>query len=59
MTKILLLFKIWKEKRKRLKDWKNEKRIKWLAEGVSPGEIEQRLKVHKILLWQLIKKVFN
>lgn len=59
MTKILLFFRIWKEKRKRLNDWKAEKRIKWLAEGKNPKDIEKELKLHKMKVWKLVKDIIK
>ncbi len=37
------------EKEKRLKEWKEMKREKWLEEGISEEEVERRLAEHKIL----------
>ena len=35
-------------KKRRLEVWKNEKRKKWLDEGMAPREVERKLRPHKI-----------
>ena len=39
---------------KRLKIWKEEKRIKWREEGISEKEIIRRLKQHKVFFFKNI-----
>ena len=49
--------KIWRLREKKLREWKDVKRAKWLAEGRTPEGIERELKLSKVYFWKTYKKV--
>ena len=53
-------WQIHKNKKVEFNAWKDGKREKWRAEGVSEQAIEQSLRVHKIMpFWKLCYKLYK
>jgi len=50
------LFEIYFQKKKILSRWKNDRKKKWLEEGISLQEINWRLKLHKVRFRNVYKK---